>query len=146
MKDKILVADYNGVTGVSTVQLATSWGTFTHTVKVDKDDVDIANRFDGCRFAHYLCVADKLEAKGKAFLERSNGMNVAANVLASQLPEDVTPSKIRLKCIGTIRDQAYYAERDGRMYIEQARKMRDNYLEYVETTLNTRRKIRNKVD
>ena len=139
MKDKIMFADYNNETGESTVQLLTKWGTFTNTVHVDDEDKDIANRWDGCRFAHYLCVADKLEAKGRAFLNRADGMNVAANVLASQLPQGVEPNKVRINCIGTIRDQAYFAERDGRKYIERAREMREQYLDYVEKTLSERR-------
>lgn len=139
MKDKIMFADYDSETGESTVQLFTKWGTFTHTVHVDEEDKDIANRWDGCRFAHYLCVADKLEAKGRAFLNRADGMNVAANVLASQLPQGVGPNKVRINCIGTIRDQAYFAERDGRKYIERAREMREQYLDYVEKTLSERR-------
>lgn len=139
MKDKIMFADYNSETGESIVQLLTKWGTFTHTVHVDEEDKDIANRWDGCRFAHYLCAADKLEAKGRAFLNRADGMNVAANVLASQLPQGVEPNKVRINCIGTIRDQAYFAERDGRKYIERAREMREQYLDYVEKTLSERR-------
>lgn len=139
MKDKIMFADYNSETGESTVQLLTKWGAFTHTVHVDEEDKDIANRWDGCRFAHYLCVADKLEAKGRAFLNRADGMNVAANVLASQLPQGIEPNKVRINCIGTIRDQAYFAERDGRKYIERAREMREQYLDYVEKTLSERR-------
>ena len=139
MKDKIMFADYDEETGKSTVQLFTKWGTFTHTVQVEDEDKDIANRWDGCRFAHYLCVADKLEAKGRAFLHRADGMNMAADVLASQLPHDVEPSKARINNIGTIRDQAYFAERDGRKYIERAREMREQYLDYVEKTLSERR-------
>lgn len=139
MKDKIMFADYNSETGESTVQLLTKWGTFIHTVHVDEEDKDIANRWDGCRFAHYLCVADKLEAKGRAFLNRADGMNVAANVLASQVPQGVKPNYVRINCIGTIRDQAYFAERDGRKYIERAREMREQYLDYVEKTLSERR-------
>lgn len=146
MKDKIIRADYDEQTKQSTVTLLTSWGVFEHTVKPDAEDWDIANRFDGCRFAHYLCIADKLRAKGKAFLERSNGMNIAANVLASQLPDDVTPSKIRTNCIGAVRDQAYYAERDGRAYLEQSRNMRENYMEFVKRILKQRQSIRDKFE
>ena len=139
MSDKIIFADYDPETGVSVVQLSTKWGTFTREVLVEEEDKDIANRWDGCRFAHYLCVADKLAAKGRAFIERANGINAAANVLASQLPKDVVPNKNRTKCIGTLRDQAYYAERDGHKYIDKARQMRENYIDYVNKTLTERR-------
>ena len=149
MKDKIMFADYNSETGESTVQLLTKWGTFTHTVRVDDEDKDIANRWDGCRFAHYLCLIDKYRAKGKAFIERSNGINTAADALNQSIwsvtegyvyGEPFTPSEM----IAMMRDQAYYAERDGRKYLEIAKKMKEDYPKYIEQVLAERRKFRGK--
>lgn len=141
--DKIIDAWYNEEDGVSSVTLGTHWGVFTNTVKVDKEDEDVANRWDGCKFAHYLCVIDKLVSKGHAFIERANGINHATTVIARAM-YDKGVSRIKNqkefnKVLGMMRDQAYYAERDGRKYLQIAEDMRQKYPEFVEEVLNTRR-------
>lgn len=142
--DKIIDAWYDEETGVSQVTLQTKWGTFSHAVAVDEEDEDIANKWDGCRFAHYLCLIDKYRAKGKAFIERSNGINAATDALNQSIwsvtdgyvyGEPFTPSEM----IAMMRDQAYYAERDGRKYLEVAEEMRQHYPEFIEETLESRR-------
>lgn len=146
MSDKINYAAFDDVTGESTVELITKWGTFKHTVTVDDEDKDIANRWDGCKFAHYLCVIDKLTSKGHAFIERSNGINHAATVIARAMYTDgvsrIENNKEFNKTLGMMRDQAYYAERDGRKYLETAAKMRERYTQFVEETLNARRNFK----
>ena len=52
MKNKILESNYDKDTGVSTVTIESKWGTFTRSVRVQDEDKDIANKWDGCRFAH----------------------------------------------------------------------------------------------
>ena len=144
MKNKILESNYDKDTGVSTVTIESKWGTFTHSVVAQDEDKDIANRWDGCRFAHYLCTADMLKAKGKAFVERANGMNHAANVLA-----DIRynknwryPDAAYGDAILDLRIQAEVAEDYGRECISRAREMKKNYLSYVEDILTKRRKLR----
>lgn len=141
--DKIIDAWYDEEDGISSVTLGTHWGVFTNTVKVDKEDEDVANRWDGCKFAHYLCVIDKLIAKGHAFIERSNGINHAATVIARAMYTDgvsrIENNKEFNKVLGMMRDQAYYAERDGRKYLEIATKMKENYPKFIEETLESRR-------
>lgn len=141
--DKIIDAWYDEDLGVSSVTLGTHWGTFTHEVLVEEEDRDIANRWDGCKFAHYLCVIDKLIAKGHAFIERSNGINHAATVIARAMYDKgvsrIENQKEFNKVLGMMRDQAYYAERDGRKYLEVAEEMRKRYPEFIEETLESRR-------
>lgn len=141
--DKIIDAWYDEDSGLSQVTLGTHWGTFTRTVVVDPKDADVANRWDGCKFAHYLCVIDKLIAKGHAFIERSNGINHAATVIARAMYADGVPriknSQEFNKVLGMMRDQAYYAERDGRKYLKIAEEMRQRYPEFIEETLESRR-------
>ena len=80
--DKVIKAEYDEKAGTSEVTLMTKWGTFTRTVKVHDDDKDIANKWDGCYFANYLCVIDKLKAKGNALIQRAKGIEHAATVAA----------------------------------------------------------------
>ena len=146
--DKIIDAWYDEDSGLSQVTLGTHWGTFTRTVVVDPEDADVANRWDGCKFAHYLCVIDKLIAKGHAFIERSNGINHAATVVARAMYDSgvsrVENPREFNKILGKMRDQAYYAERDGRKYLEVAESMKQKYPEFVEETLKARRKFQKK--
>lgn len=142
--DKIVDAWYDEANGVSQVTLSTDWGTFTHTVTVDKEDADIANKWDGCKFAHYLCIVDKLVAKGHAFLERSKGMNHAANVIETSFHAD---NQIHYydelnECIRRLHSQAYYAERDGKKYLAVAKKMKEDYPKVIKETLDTRRSFK----
>lgn len=141
--DKIIDATYDKETGISSVTIGTPWGIFTESVKLHDDDKDVANQWDGCKFANYKCVIDKYLAKGHAFIERSNGINHAATVIARSRYEGgvsrIENQKEFNYMLGMMRDQAYIAERDGRKYIEIAKKMRKEYNNYVEKTLAARR-------
>lgn len=140
--DTIISAKYDESTGESTVVLGTHWGTFKHTVTVDEEDKDVANRWDGCRFAHYLCVVDKLFAKGHALIERSKGINHAAITISRSMYADGVPrienNQEFNKTLSMMRDQAFYAERDGRKYLEIARKMKKEYPDFINEVLKVR--------
>lgn len=136
--DKIIVAEYDEETGISTVSIGTPWGVFTESVIRHEDDKDVANRWDGCRFANYKCIADKYAAKGRAFLERAKGIEHAMNVwLGTGRATDYTMLKM-------FRRQAEIAAREGHRCITVANKMREDYNDYVEEVLSNRRKFRDK--
>lgn len=146
--DKIIDAWYDECSGISTVILGTKWGTFTETVVVDPDDGDVANKWDGCKFAHYKCMIDKLKAKGTAFIERANGIDHAATVVAKSMYENgysrVKNPKEFNAVLTKFRIQSRCARRDGRKYLDAAQKMKDRYPQFVEETLNDRRKFKEK--
>ena len=48
------------------------------------------------------------------------------------------------KVLGMMRDQAYYAERDGRKYLKIAEEMRQRYPKFIEETLESRRNFNKK--
>ena len=143
MRDQLVSATYNEATGVSTVKLNTKYGTFEHSVVVAPEDKDVANKFDGCKFAEYLCQIDKLRAKARAFRERAIGIDHAANVLCA-IKRD---PKMRLWDVSSddlleLRIQAEIAYDQARVIKERANKMKDGYAEFVESTLNACRKFR----
>lgn len=136
--DKIIVAEYDEETGISTVSIDTPWGVFTESAILHEEDKDVANRWDGCRFANYKCIADKYAAKGHAFLERAKGIEHAVNVwLGTYRTTDYTMLK-------AFRRQAEIAAREGHNCISVANKMRKDYNDYVEEVLSNRRKFRGK--
>lgn len=73
MDGKILFANYNEITGISTVCKQTKYGTFTKTVKVAEEDKDIANRYDGCYFAELKCDIAAYKRKAQNMKERAKG-------------------------------------------------------------------------
>ena len=91
---------------------------------------------------------DKLIAKGHAFIERSNGINHTATVIARAMYADGVPrienNKEFNKVLSMMRDQAYYAERDGRKYLQVAEEMRQHYPKFIEETLESRRNFNKK--
>jgi len=81
MSEQLVRADYDEATGISTVTVNSKWGKFTRTVKVHEEDKDIANKWDGPAFAHYLCKIDVIRAKARAMDERAIALRHGAKVL-----------------------------------------------------------------
>lgn len=151
MVDNIIYHNYDEETGVSVMELETPWGTFKRSVTVQEEDKDKANAWDGYRFAHYLCVADKFKAKGKAFIERSKGMEHAANVMTqsflqkdNQIATEMYPYYV--DAILDLRKQAKIAKREGKKYLAKAKDMKKNYLNYVDTIFTQREDFRKRVE
>lgn len=144
MADKIVRADYNEEAGTSTVTLSTSWGTFTHIVTVQEEDKDIQNPWDGCTFAHYLCMIDKMRAKARAFYERAKAIRSAANIYFTAEANRDEPMVGYGYVKFFLDTQADFAERDAKKYDAIAKEMKNTYQAYVEDTLTTRRKLRSR--
>lgn len=140
-KYNILESWYNEQDGVSCVTLQTKWGTFTEYAIVNEADKDIANRWDGCAFAHYKCMIDMWKAKARAFRERANGMNHAANIINQQQWQDGV-FQYHDDSVMSIRCAAEVAERDAKIYAAKADKMREEYKNFVAETLTLRKNIR----
>ena len=144
MADKIVRADYDEEAGTSTVTLSTSWGTFTHTVTIQEEDKDIQNPWDGCTFAHYLCMIDKMRAKARAFHERAKAIRSAANIYFTAEANRDEPMVGYGYVKFFLDTQAGFAERDAKKYDAIAKEMKNTYQAYVEDTLTTRRKLRSR--
>lgn len=144
MADKIVRADYDEEAGTSTVTLSTSWGTFTHIVTVQEEDKDIQNPWDGCTFAHYLCMIDKMRAKARAFYERAKAIRSAANIYFTAEANRDEPMVGYGYVKFFLDTQADFAERDAKKYDAIAKEMKNTYQAYVEDTLTTRRKLRSR--
>ena len=64
MKGKILDSDY--IPGYeSYVEKQTKYGTFFSIVRLDEEDEDIDNSFDGCRIAEFDCNLKAYKEKAK---------------------------------------------------------------------------------
>lgn len=144
-RDYILDSTFDKETGVSTVTLQTKWGTFTNVVVCHDEDKDVMNRWDGCTFAHYKCVADKYAAKARAFHERALGMDHAANVLwqaKNQMDRDKGVWDYRDDSIIELRCLAESAEKEAAQYREKAKQMRADYKNFCADTITAHRDFR----
>lgn len=143
MVPTIINSSYDEETGVSTVTVGSHWGTFTRTVKVQEEDKHIANRWDGCHFAYYLCLMDVHRAKGKALLERSAGITHAANVLECSLCDSSRDLSVADSAyiIEKLHKQAECLRREGKKSIDKADAMKAHYFQYVDRHLKMRAKF-----
>ena len=145
MQDKILKATYDPISGISVCQLATKWGVFEHSVKVKDEDKDIANKWDGIRFAEYLCKIDKFKAKGRAFQERANGVKHAYNVCEYNNKNAPEVFKTNPAALDTMMRQCYHMEEESKFYYNLAKTWKEKYPQFIEKVLTERRKFRENI-
>lgn len=141
MREQLVKAEYNEETGESTVMLNTRWGVFTRTVKVHEEDKDVANKWDGCKFAHYLCRIDAMKAEARAYDERAIGLRHGAAVLMNASMTSVywnysPDSVLELYCLAE--DFEKRAENIRNIVAE----LKNKYPEICEKTLAARRATR----
>lgn len=141
MKGTILYAEYDEGTGVSTVTKQTKYGTFTRTARVHPDDIDIANRYDGCYFAEMKCDIAAYQERAKFMRERYKGALHVLNVIAHAdeqsgigfWPDDIE----RQVCVMYDNMKQAY---------ETYHILKDSYYALVENTLRQRREMRERIE
>lgn len=134
MKGKILDSDY--IPGYeSYVEKQTKYGTFFSVIRLDKEDEDIDNSFDGCRIAEFDCNLKAYKEKAKWMRQRAIGARTLCNNLFDVLDEE-NWSKVNHQV-----DVAFHDADKAREYYER---MRDYRPIYIENLLKQRREIRHK--
>lgn len=142
MKGQIVIESYDESTGKSRFKIATKWGTFDHTVTCAPEDKDIQNRFDGLRFARYLCYIDELRAKARAYDQRAIGMSHAADVLYGIATDEKTMWDVKGDSVLECRILAEVARDQARELRHTADTLEKRYPETVESVLAARRHVR----
>lgn len=147
MKGTILYAEFDEDTGISKVTKATKYGTFTRTVKVHPQDLDIANKFDGCHFAELKCDIAAYREKAKILSERAKGITHAFNVLSygDAQAQDFEIDEMKWEW-RQLAHQADIAWRDAENAYETYEILRDSYYAFIATTLRTRREMRARIE
>lgn len=134
MKGKILDSDY--IPGYeSYVEKQTKYGTFFSVVRLDEEDEDIDNSFDGCRIAEFDCNLKAYKEKAKWMRQRAIGARTLCNNLFDVLDEE-NWCKVNHQV-----DVAFHDADKAREYYER---MRDYRPIYIENLLKQRREIRHK--
>ena len=120
----------------------TKYGTFTSYARPTETDKDIANSWDGFRFAETKCDIQAYKTKAKMMRERAKGIKHACDVVSRALSvqnknftKDETYQKFYKQYKVAMKD--YYKAK------EQYEIMRDSYSGFCEQIIKQRRKIRN---
>lgn len=140
MTDQLVRAEYDETTGVSIVTLNTKYGVFTEKTKVHPEDADIANRWDGIRFAWYKCLIDRTRAKAKMYETRADGIRYALGVMRGEVKNgtclEFGDAFLEMECI------LEAVENDALRCRQIANEKEREYGKMVEGVLTTRRNLR----
>lgn len=139
MRGKILDSDYLEEIGVSFVEKATPYGNFYGEVYLHEDDADIANAWDGMRFAEMKCDIRAMKEKAKVMRQRAIGVEIALKNLDNAKVNDPFT-------LDNLERQVWAFRKEADRYKEIYEEMRDSYQAYTQVILDRRRQLRDKVD
>ena len=146
MKGRIIAASYDPATGISTVTKATKYGEFTASTKVADDDKDVANRWDGPRFAEFKCDLKAMKRKANILYQRYEGVQNAYNnlydTMAAAARGDINVDYI-MYLFSRQADHAYHQYEEAQ---EAYDRMCDYYDYYCSSTLEARKEVRKHVE
>jgi hypothetical protein len=136
MQEHIDFVEYNAETGVSRMKKSNKYGTFEAVVKLQKEDSDIANRWDGIAFCEYKI--DTMVAKKKMHIlhERVNAIRAVIKAIDPPEPgeDDYTWDKLLIQ----YHDACERYEKAKSTY----NTMKQNYRLLIDNTLGARRDFR----
>ena len=135
-RGSIVDVNYDEYTGMTVMTKGTKWGVFTRSVQVSEADQDIANYWDGCRFAEAKCDIASQQAKVNAMRERFNGARHLYDVVFQSGCDPDTEHKMYR--------QVVVAEREYENAKYHLETMRGAYKFYTDRILENRRGIRAK--
>lgn len=140
MKGKIIDHYWDEEIGYTEVEKQTKYGIFWGSTLTDsEEDGDVKNQWDGGMFAEYKCDLQAEKVKYTYMRERAKGIRHAYNVLArNHNPLD--------DVLLDLAWQATVAEREAQKQKEKCEHMRNSYPEFVDKTLQERRKFRKKIE
>lgn len=136
---KIVDSHYDKESGKSFCHVRTNIGDFYGRVKLHKEDSDVANSFDGQRFAEMKCRVQYAKKKQMMYRERAIGARNAYNALLQNYDKS-DPFMIKLE------RQVKLFERDAHDCAVKTSYISKNYKKIANHILDTRRKMRKKIE
>lgn len=122
----------------------TKYGTFYGHVKVSEKDKDIANSWDGYRFAEMKCDIQAYKAKANIMKERALGIQHACNIVARALVDQSNDNFMDDAVYQKFERQRQVAWSNYYKAKEQYEVMRDSYSGFCDVVIKQRREFRNK--
>ena len=122
----------------------TKYGLFYGEVQAAPADEDIANQWDGYRFAELKCDIQAYKAKAKVMKERALGIEHACNVVARALVDQGNDNFMDDAVYQKFERQRQVAWSNYYKAKELYEIMRDSYSGFCSQVIKQRREIRNK--
>lgn len=112
-KYKLVAANYNPETGISTATIACRYGEFTGSTKIAEEDKDVESSFLGCRIAEGRAIVKALKAEKKSLATQIYSLENLEKSLKNMKdyrPHSLESRKLRRK-IYELRDEKDYLEK-----------------------------------
>ena len=117
----------------------TKYGTFYGRAVACEEDEDIANSWDGFRFAEMKCDIKASKAKAKLLRERAKGIKHALDVIAFSDAELMFS-----ECFEKLEHQYYVALKEYEKEVEHYTSLEEIYPAYCAQIIKQRREFRNR--
>lgn len=134
-RSKILDAEYDKLTGVSYLRKQSPVGIFSGIAVLENEDKDIANQWDGLRFAEYKTDLKILKAEIKREKQKNLGVEHAYKCLCQSFSE-VDPVMKKLQRYYKRNLKAIQEKEELYKYLQQ------NYKAYTDSVIKQRRDLR----
>lgn len=133
MKTHISECDYHD--GNSFMEIQNKWGCFSHLAIVDKEDADIANKWDGWDICRYKCETYSEKERKKCLYHRYLGAKTVYDSLKNSL-DAKSLNKIERQV-----DAAYKLYSQSKKRYEE---LKNTFDIFCKTVVDSRKKIQSK--
>lgn len=145
MRGKVIHSSYRDGACTSYVRKSTKYGEFSAVTAAADEDKDIANQWDGCRFAEYLCDMKAMKARMQVMKERYLGILQGFNNVKQAI--DIHDTNCDTAYIVRLwKRQIKHAYNQFIQAQEQYDNMKANYKVFCTNVLNKRRETREQID
>lgn len=142
--EDVISADGKTVHSLATAHVykETKYGVFFGEATAALEDEDIANQWDGYRFAEMKCDIQAYKAKAKVMKERALGVRHAYDVIVNSFKDD--DFNLESEVLYKLNRQVQIAWRDYEKALHHYKIFKEMYPDYCDQIVRQRREFRNK--
>ena len=141
MKIKMIKSNFDEITGISEVTIATDIGEFSGTSKLHDEDRNISSSFAGCQYAEMKAIIKYMKYKVKIINERIKGLDNCRKTLENKKNYNHNSDENR-----TIRKQIYILNKQKQELKNKIFSLHDRMMKNMEQREKIINKIKNKGD
>lgn len=141
MKIKMIKSNFDEMTGISEVTIATDIGEFSGTSKLHDEDRNISSSFAGCQYAEMKAIIKYMKYRVKIINERIKGLDNCRKTLENKKNYNHNSDENR-----TIRKQIYILNKQKQELKNKISSLHDRMMRNMEQREKIINKIKNKGD
>lgn len=141
MKIKMIKSNFDEMTGISEVTIATDIGEFSGTSKLHDEDRNISSSFAGCQYAEMKAIIKYMKYRVKIINERIKGLDNCRKTLENKKNYNHNSDENR-----TIRKQIYILNKQKQELKNKIFSLHDRMMRNMEQREKIINKIKNKGD